>query len=124
MVDKDFGDLGPQSVSDMTHPEVPDSPEGTTKTKEGQCPTSWKSPSFPKIVGIVLQLISILNYPAYKTNPCHILQPHKHSATVHTLSMECFSQDLNKSTSLPISLCLLTEFFLHEDIKNLSFIWP
>ena len=40
---------------------------------------------FPKIVGIILPLISIWNYPAYKNYPCYISSRYSPTAMAHTL---------------------------------------
>lgn len=38
------------------------------RPKSRQCPSSWKSLSFPNMVGIIF-LLSLWNHPAHKTNP-------------------------------------------------------
>ena len=42
---------------------------------------------FPKIAGIIIPLISIRNYPAYKNQACQISGPYLPSSMAHTLSL-------------------------------------
>ena len=93
--------------------------DGSKALLEDQAASSSPDPGhvrpFTKIVGTILPLNGIWNYPAHKNEPHRILWPPSPSATAHTLRVECASH------FLPITVSL-TEFILGWDIKNLRFI--
>ena len=75
--------------------------------KVGNSPIPGNLHPFPNIIGIILPLISLWNYPGHKSEPRHISRQQSPSAMAHILSVKCFS--LNKCTfylSLCLSLCL------------------
>ena len=81
--------------------------------------------AFPKITGIILLLISIWNYPAYKNQPPQISGllslP---CVTAHTLVCgACFSLNLDKSTSY-LSLCLSLNSFCDKISRTWASLGP
>ena len=102
-------DLDPQSASEMTHPRCPDSSKAVLKDQGvGAGPNPGHPRPFPKIVGIILPLISMCNSPAYKNNSvCGV----------------CFSLNLNKFTSY-LSLCLSLNSFCDETSRTWVSLGP
>ena len=114
-------DLDPQSASEWHTQRCLNSSKPLLKEQGvGGGPNPGNLCLFPKIVGKILPLVSMWNYPAYKNYPGQISGLYSPSAMACTVCVVCFSLYLNKSTSY-LSLCL-SEFFLRWDIKNLSFI--
>ena len=95
--------------------EAHDSSKALSKDQGvGGSPNPENLHPFPKMVGIILPLISIRNYPTYTK----LTGPH-FGATLalcdgpHSVCGVCFSPNLNKSTSY-LSLCLSVNSFWDE----------
>ena len=74
----------------MTHPEAPWQFELLSKDRGVHDDPIPGNLLFPKIVGIILTLISIQNIQPIKANPLHFAL-HMPSVMAHTLSVECTS---------------------------------
>ena len=90
----------------------------------GGDPVPGNSHPFPKIVGIILPLISIWNCPAHKTNhatfcssTCPLQWP------TNSVCLVCFSLNLNKSTSY-LSFCLSLDSFCNETSRTWASLGP
>ena len=104
------------SASYMTHPEAPWQLQGSIKRpKSGPTPRNLQP--LPRILGIILPLISPWNYPAHTSWPSHMWRPHPPSGMAHPVCGVCFSLNLNKSSSY-LSLCLSLDSFCDETSRT------
>ena len=90
------------------------------RPKIGQGPNPWNSSPFTKIVGIMLPLISLWNYPSHKSWPHHISRPLSPSAMAHTL----WSVSLRIKSISYLSLCLSPNSFSDETQRTWASVSP
>ena len=89
--------------------------------KGGSGPIPGNPRPFPEIVGIILPLISLWNYPAHKNYPLHILGPLAFWDGPHSVCGMCIF--LNKSTSY-LSLCLSLNSFCDKTSRTWASLSP
>ena len=119
----------PQYTLILTHQKAKWTPTGIMRGlrltikdhKVGIGPVSGTPHPFPQILGIILQLMSLWNYPAHKKWPCHISGSLAFWDGPITVCGACFS--LNKSISY-LSLCLSLNSFCSETQRTWSSVSP
>ena len=105
-----------------THQGHQSSEANHQRPKSGWWPSSRKSPPLPQIVGIILPLISLWNYPTIKTH--HTIFPgHLHLLRWPTLCLWSVFLSYNKPTSC-WSLCLSLNSFCSETSRTWASLSP